>query len=75
MDMKFLAKKGYYNPVSIGDYSLNVVKFGYEEGRGKIVVLSGMGAGLSVDLRTMAKSLEGRLSVYLHRKTRLGWKR
>lgn len=58
LDMKFLAKKGYYNPVSIGDYSLNVVKFGYEEGRGKIVVLSGMGAGMAVDLRTMARNME-----------------
>ena len=50
IDMKYLAEKGYYNPVSIGDLSVNVVKVGNENGKGKIVVLSGMGAGLSVDL-------------------------
>lgn len=27
-DMKYLTEKGYYNPVSVGDHSLNVVKFG-----------------------------------------------
>ncbi len=58
MDMKYLAENGYYNPVSIGDHSVNVVKIGNENGKGNIVVLSGMGAGLSVDLRTMAKNLE-----------------
>ena len=58
VDMKYLMENGYYNPVSIGDYSLNVVKIGNENGKGKIVVLSGMGAGLSVDLRKMTKNLE-----------------
>ena len=58
MDMKYLTEKGYYNPVSIGDYSVNVIKVGNENGKGKIVVLSGMGAGLSVDLRKMTNSLE-----------------
>ncbi len=58
IDMKYLTENGYYNPVSIGDYSLNVVKIGNENGKGKIVVLSGMGAGLSVDLRKMTKNLE-----------------
>ena len=41
IDMKYLTENGYYNPVSIGDYSLNVVKIGNENGKGKIVVLSG----------------------------------
>ena len=58
IDMKYLTENGYYNPVSIGDHSVNVVKVGNENGKGNIVVLSGMGAGLSVDLRTMAKNLE-----------------
>ncbi len=57
-DMKYLAANGYYDPVSVGDHSLNVVKFGNENGKGKIVVLSGMGAGLSVDMRQMTKKLE-----------------
>ncbi|MBR6157712.1 MAG: alpha/beta hydrolase [Lachnospiraceae bacterium] len=56
--MKYLTENGYYNPVSIGDHFVNVVKVGNENGKGNIVVLSGMGAGLSVDLRTMAKNLE-----------------
>ena len=58
IDMKYLTEEGYYNPVSIGDYSVNVIKVGNENGKGKIVVLSGMGAGLSVDLRKMTNSLE-----------------
>ena len=58
IDMKYLTENGYYNPVSIGDYSVNSVKVGNENGKGKIVVLSGMGAGLPVDFRTMTKSLE-----------------
>ena len=57
-DMNYLAKNGYYNPISFGDYSMNVTKFGNENGKGEIVVLSGMGAGLSVDLRPMVKELE-----------------
>lgn len=57
-DMKYLAENGYYDPVPVGEHSLNVVKFGNENGKGKIVVLSGMGAGLSVDIRQMTKKLE-----------------
>ena len=57
-DIKYLTEKGYYNPVSIGDCSLNVVKFGNENSDRKIVVLSGMGSGLSVDMRPMTKELE-----------------
>ena len=57
-DIKYLTEKGYYNPVSIGDCSLNAVKFGNENSDRKIVVLSGMGSGLSVDMRPMTKELE-----------------
>lgn len=71
IDMKYLTENGYYNPVSIGEYSVNVVKAGNENGKGKIVVLSGMGAGMSVDLRTMAKKLEkDYLFIYIGRP---GW--
>ena len=58
IDMKYLKESGYYDPVSIGDRSLNVLKFGNADGNGKIVVLSGMGAGLSVDMRPMIKEAE-----------------
>lgn len=57
-DMNYLTENGYYNPISVGEYSMNVIKFGNENGKGKIVVLSGMGAGLPVDLRPMVKELE-----------------
>jgi pimeloyl-ACP methyl ester carboxylesterase len=57
-DMKFLAEQGYYNPVSVGDYSMNVMKFGNENGKGDIVVLSGMGAGMAVEMRPSLKELE-----------------
>ena len=57
-DMKFLAEQGYYNPVSVGDYSMNVAKFGNENGRGNIVVLSGMGGGMSAEIRPVLKDFE-----------------
>lgn len=57
-DMKFLAEQGYYNPVSVGDYSMNVAKFGNENGKGNIVVLSGMGGGMSAEIRPVLKDFE-----------------
>ena len=33
IDMKYLTENGYYNPVSIGDYSVNSVKVGSENGK------------------------------------------
>ncbi len=30
MDMKYLAEKGYYDPVSVGEHALNVMQFGNE---------------------------------------------
>ena len=36
---------GYYNPVSVGDHSLNVTKTGNPDGEHKIVALSGWGDG------------------------------
>ncbi|MBO6090217.1 MAG: alpha/beta hydrolase, partial [Lachnospiraceae bacterium] len=70
-DMKFLAEQGYYNPVSVGDYSMNVAKFGNENGRGNIVVLSGMGAGMAVEIRPSLKELEDEYQfIYVGRR---GW--
>lgn len=54
-----LKEKGYYNPVSVGDYSLNVAKFGNENGNHTIVGLSGLGMGdYSLTARQMTKFLE-----------------
>ena len=70
-DMKFLAEQGYYNPVSVGDYSMNVAKFGNENGKGNIVVLSGMGAGMAVEIRPSLKELEDEYQfIYVGRR---GW--
>ena len=54
-----LKEKGYYNPVSVGDYSLNVASFGKKDGKHTIVGLSGLGMGdFSVAARRMTACLE-----------------
>ena len=54
-----LKEKGYYNPVSVGDHSLNVAKFGSENSRHTIVALAGLGMGdYSVAERKMTSILE-----------------
>jgi pimeloyl-ACP methyl ester carboxylesterase len=54
-----LKEEGYYNPISVGDYSLNVAKFGNESGKHTIVGLAGLGMGdYSVSARQMTKTLE-----------------
>lgn len=54
-----LKDKGYYNPVSVGDYSLNVAKFGNENGKHTIIGLAGLGSGdFSVAARQMTSSFE-----------------
>ncbi len=58
-ETSLLKEKGYYNPVSVGDYSLNVAKFGSENGRHTIVALAGLGMGdYSVAERQMTDVLE-----------------
>ena len=42
-EMQMLTDAGYYNPVSVGDYSLNVHDFGNKEGRHTFVGISGRG--------------------------------
>ena len=54
-----LKEHGYYNPVSVGDYSLNVAKFGNENGKHTIVGMAGLGSGdYAVTTRQMTKELE-----------------
>ncbi|MBE6847719.1 MAG: alpha/beta hydrolase [Ruminococcus sp.] len=57
--LKLLKEKGYYNPVSVGDYSLNVAKFGNANGAHTIVGLAGLGSGdYAVGARQMTACLE-----------------
>ena len=54
-----LKEKGYYNLVSVGEYSLNVAKFGNKDGKHTIVGLAGLGSGdYSVAARQMTFYLE-----------------
>lgn len=59
MELDLLKEKGYYNPVSVGDYSLNTAIFGNENGAHTIVGLAGLGMGdYSVTARQMTAFLE-----------------
>ena len=44
-ELESLKARGYYNPVSVGDYSLNVARFGNENGSHTVVGLAGLGMG------------------------------
>ncbi len=58
-EVSLLKEKGYYNPVSVGDYSLNAAKFGNENGVHTIVGMAGLGSGdFPVAARQMTSSLE-----------------
>lgn len=58
-EFQVLKEKGYYNPVSVGDYSLNVAKFGNEKGKHTIVGIAGLSVGdYSLTARQMTKDLE-----------------
>lgn len=58
-ELKLLKNKGYYNPVSVGEYNLNVAKFGNENGKHTIIGMAGFGVGdYSVSMRKTTASLE-----------------
>lgn len=58
-ELQKLKALGYYNPVSVGDYSLNVAVFGNPEGSHRIIGLAGLGSGdFSVAMRQMTSTLE-----------------
>lgn len=58
-EIKLLKDAGYYNPVSVGDYCLNVAKFGNPDGKHRIVGLAGLGMGdFALAARQMTASLE-----------------
>ena len=68
-EIERLKEEGYYNPVSVGDYTLNAAKFGKEDGRHTFVGLAGLGMGdYSVAARKMTADLEkDNLVVFLDR--------
>lgn len=58
-EFDILQKNGLYNPVSVGNYSLNVAKFGNKNGEHVIVGMAGIGMGdCSVSMRQMTECLE-----------------
>lgn len=58
-ELAFLKEHGYYNPVSVGEYCLNVAVFGKEDGAHTIVGLAGLGMGeYAVTARQMTACLE-----------------
>ncbi|MGN0400791.1 MAG: alpha/beta hydrolase [Acetatifactor sp.] len=58
-ELELLKEKGYFNPISVGDYSLNVAIFGNEDGGHTIVSLAGLGMGdYSITEREMTSALE-----------------
>ena len=58
-EFEVIKEAGCYNPVSVGDYSLNVAKFGNENGKHTIVGMAGLGMGdCSVSMRQMTECLE-----------------
>ena len=58
-EIALLKEKGYYHPVSVGDYSLNVTSFGNENGKHTFVGLAGLGSGdFSVAAKQMTAELE-----------------
>ena len=58
-EISLLKEKGYYNPVSVGGYSLNAAKFGNENGAHTIIAMAGLGSGdFPVGMRQMTAPLE-----------------
>lgn len=58
-ELELLKERGYYNPVSVGEYSLNVAKFGNANGKHTIVGIAGLGVGdYAVTARQMTACLE-----------------
>ncbi len=58
-DRVFLKEQGYCNLVSAGDYSVNVLPFGNENGKHRIIAMAGMGVpDSSITMRKMTAALE-----------------
>ena len=62
-NMDFLTENGYYSPVSAGNCTLNLLKTGNENGRHRIVFLSGIGSCSSISAKDFADRLRDREQV------------
>ena len=60
----FLAEEGYYHPVSVGDHSLNLVRFGGNQDGHRIIALGGSGGGFPVGIDTFVSELKKENQVY-----------
>lgn len=61
---EFMKEQGYYNLVSVGDHSLNLVEYGGAEDKRRIVALGGNGPGFPLELRELANELQEEGTVY-----------
>lgn len=58
-EIAVLKEEGYYNPVSVGDYCLNVATFGNEQGNHRIIAMAGLGSGdFPASMRQVTAPLE-----------------
>ncbi len=58
-DREFLEERGYVSLVSAGDYSVNVLSYGNENGKHRIIALAGYGIpDICVTMRRMTSALE-----------------
>lgn len=58
-ELKLLKERGYYDPVSVGEYELNAARFGNAGGKHTIVCMAGLDMGdYSVAARRMTACLE-----------------
>lgn len=58
-DKAFLEEKGYCDPVSAGDHSVNVLSYGNENGKHRIIAMAGYGIPDScITMRRMTATLE-----------------
>lgn len=60
----FLAEQGLYQPVSVGDHSLNLVNYGGAEDGHRIIGFSGSGYGSPLQFRQLASELKQENQVY-----------
>lgn len=63
-DLELMKANGYYEPVSVGDHSLNLVRYGGAEDKHRIVALSGNGPSFPVEIKELADSLTDEAAVY-----------
>ena len=54
----FLKENGYYNPVSAGDHSLNMITSGSDSAKHRLIVLSGAGPAIYFDMKEMTEILD-----------------